>query len=177
MKERSVIRSSLRAHLISAGWGALCMLLTYSVALLSYGIAEYCVPSNGNHLPKLIAPLSVIALGLITVIVLSFVVPRGVTFLGVAFCTHVIMSFVFLAGGGLLLDLAQHMKGEVPPPPEELSPDGDLSSIYIVINWIMIVAFAGPFLLLYWVVYTVVDACRRIIRRIVAKVKNRRSAD
>ena len=53
----------------------------------------------------------------------------------------------------------------------------EMSSIYIVINWNMIVAFAGPFLLLYWVVYTVVDACRRIIRRIVAKVKKRRSAD
>ncbi len=173
MKNQRDLHTPFRSHLVSAGIGTLYALLLHLAVWFGYGGAYVAVPENGNHLPKILVPACIMLVGLIIFVVIRSLTSESLTFYGAVLLTHILLSLLFLGIGGYLMDALQSIKGEVPPVD---SPDGDLSWIYALVNWILLAVGMGLLLFLLSVIFTVRDALRKAMGHI-PKEKKKASRD
>ncbi|MBQ9152022.1 MAG: hypothetical protein IJX72_07205 [Clostridia bacterium] len=158
MKNPIDLHTPLRAHIASAGMGALYAVLLHLAVWLGFSAASIAVPANGNHLPIIIVPVCVMLIGLIAFVVVKSLPPEAMTFYAVLLLVHILVSALFLACGGLLMDALQSLKGEIPPVD---SPEGNLSWLYFILVWLILALGQGILLFLLAVIFTVRDALRK----------------
>lgn len=146
-----------RLHLVSAGMAMGYLLALHLLLWLSVSVTYLAVPTSG--IPYIVVPSAVLLVGLIAFIRIKSLPPERITFYVALLVGHILLSMLFLTLSGSLIDWLGSLRG-VPAPD---SPDGDLSSLYFLLAWVLLAPGMGLLFFILAVAFLLRDALRQVM--------------
>ncbi len=142
----------LRAHAASALRATVYAALYHLVIWLT-AILLYAAPYNG--VARLALPLTILIIGMIAFFFVRPHAPEKLTFYGVLILCQVFFTVLMVATP--VMDFLTVVTGNQSPVD---SPEGNLSSLYLLYVWLLAGPLSGILYFLFAVIFTVRDALR-----------------
>ncbi len=156
--------STVRSHTVSAAMAA-GYAVAYHLAMWLVATLLYAAPYNG--VARILLPICVLVVGFIAFFLLRPSAPEKLTFYGVLLLVQVILTVLMVATPAT--EWLTALTGNNAPVD---SPDGNLSSLYLLYVWLIVGPLSGVLQFLLAVIFVVRDALRGVMGDVKRPRKN-----